>query len=774
MSFRWMTRLRGGDAPRSLFAKSQSRGTKVRRRLVLDALEDRCLLATFTLLPSTIVGTAGQPVSVRFTPPPPTPANTPVAKFNYGSDTTSPNSFSVAIDWGNVDSNFVGYVSQPGGSGTVYYAYAGTALQPGYTYPQAGTYTVAVTVSALDGSGATATVNSTANIADTQITNAFVTQNPLLVQQTQGVAFTSTSGTVATFSNGNTLSTPSDFIVTIDWGDGLQNRTQGQVNLVTPGNFSVTTLTPHTYTTAGTFPISVQIVSLGGSRATADTFSGGRTATVQVNGPSLTPVATPAITGVAGQSFTGLVGAFTQFAGAPPSAFDATIDWGDGSTSTGVITSDPTVTGQFDVSGTHTYANFGAYSIMVTVNLTGTTTTGTLTNTATIADVPLSGTAIPISAVAGVAFNGPVASFSSPNTLALASEFLATIDWGDGTGTVTAGLVQGSNGNFTVTGQYTYASPAPSLQPIITITHFSSFSALPGSQLILNGSAFVLEQVAGAMSRASDSGPSNTDGITNINTPVFLGTGEPGATIDIVDSPGNAVVGTTTVDSSGNWTAQVSALSDGRYMFFAQVLDSTGAVVQTAALPVTPSGGTTLVVDTAGPTVASVTFLPSKGQLRVVLQDPLAGLYPPDLSVASNFQLAAPTGTSGLSPYAVRSLVVARGGPGQSVVTITYNLGSKLRTGAYVVTINARGIIDWAGNTLVEKRLVAFPQTTNAPNPNYIAEIDVAKNGSTSAPKQYVSLAEQQAASAYARFAQTHKIVRVPPRPLNVVRARVR
>ena len=157
-----------------------------------------------------------------------------------------------------------------------------------------------------------------------------------------------------------------------------------------------------------------------------------------------------------------------------------------------------------------------------------------------------------------------------------------------------------------------------------------------------------------------------------------------------------------------------------------------------------------------------------------MLQSGLAGLYPADLSVARNYQLAAPSGTSGLSPYAVRSLVVTPDGPDQSMVTIKYNLGSKLRTGAYVVTINARGIIDWAGNTLVETTLVAFPQTTNAPNPNYIAEIDVAKNGSTSAPKPYVSLAEQEAAAAYVRYAEAHKIVRVPPRPLRIVRAQVR
>lgn len=45
--------------------------------------------------------------------------------------------------------------------------------------------------------------------------------------------------------------------------------------------------------------------------------------------------------------------------------------------------------------------------------------------------------------------------FTSSNGSALATDFTASIDWGDGTTTGT-GTVTGSNGNFTVTGTHTY------------------------------------------------------------------------------------------------------------------------------------------------------------------------------------------------------------------------------------------------------------------------------------------------------------------------------
>ena len=66
------------------------------------------------------------------------------------------------------------------------------------------------------------------------------------------------------------------------------------------------------------------------------------------------------------------------------SDFSATIDWGDGTTSAGVITD---TRGTISVSGTHTYASSGqdAVTVTLTEDAPG-TATATAHNTATVAD----------------------------------------------------------------------------------------------------------------------------------------------------------------------------------------------------------------------------------------------------------------------------------------------------------------------------------------------------------------------------------------------------
>ena len=74
---------------------------------------------------------------------------------------------------------------------------------------------------------------------------------------------------------------------------------------------------------------------------------------------------------------------------------------------------------------------------------------------ATVANGPINLTLAPFTVQEGLEFNGPVATFTSGNPLESAGEFSATIDWGDGS-PVTAGVISGSNGNFTVSGSHVY------------------------------------------------------------------------------------------------------------------------------------------------------------------------------------------------------------------------------------------------------------------------------------------------------------------------------
>ncbi|HEY2019364.1 MAG TPA: hypothetical protein VGH38_37910, partial [Bryobacteraceae bacterium] len=172
--------------------------------------------------------------------------------------------------------------------------------------------------------------------------------------------------------------------------------------------------------------------------------------------------ATTVITGTA-QNFSFVVGTaltnqavatFTDSnAGAVAGDFLATINWGDGTTSAGTITGGPT----FTVAGTHTYAAGGTFTVAVTINdvAPGVGTT-TVTDTASQLATVIAGTAQNFSFTVGTALtNQVVATFTDSNPAAVAGNFIATINWGDGT--TSAGTITGGP-TFTVTGTHTYAA----------------------------------------------------------------------------------------------------------------------------------------------------------------------------------------------------------------------------------------------------------------------------------------------------------------------------
>src|SRR5262249_21326828 len=152
----------------------------------------------------------------------------------------------------------------------------------------------------------------------------------------------------------------------------------------------------------------------------------------------------------------GAVGTFTDmYTGQTASDFTAIIDWGDGTTSAGTFSGS---NGDFTVSGSHTYADEGTYPVHIFVrdDAADALSNGPLDRHANVVDGDsLSATGLTFSAIEQNPFSGNVATFSDTNTLASASDFTATIDWGDGT--TSAGTVAGANGNFTVSGNHTYA-----------------------------------------------------------------------------------------------------------------------------------------------------------------------------------------------------------------------------------------------------------------------------------------------------------------------------
>lgn len=156
-----------------------------------------------------------------------------------------------------------------------------------------------------------------------------------------------------------------------------------------------------------------------------------------------------------GASATRTVATFTDpDTSAAASEYAATIDWGDGSTSAGTISGG---NGSFTVTGDHTYAEEGSYHLSVTItDVDNTGNAQTVNPSATVADAPLAASGLARNSANPV--TGVVANFTDADPDGTASDYSATIDWGDGT--TSAGTI-GGTGPFTVSGSHTYGTTGP-------------------------------------------------------------------------------------------------------------------------------------------------------------------------------------------------------------------------------------------------------------------------------------------------------------------------
>ena len=254
-----------------------------------------------------------------------------------------------------------------------------------------------------------------------------------------------------------------------------------------------------------------------------------------------------------------------------------------------------TGTGITDVNGqaTFTYTSATPGTDLIRASFTDsaghTQTSDTVSKTWTQVerDPQISASASTIAATEGSDFSGTVATFTDPDSSAAASEYSATIDWGDGT--VTAGTIGGGGGSFTVSGDHTYADEG-SYSATVTITDADNASN--------TATAASSASVADA---ALSAGTLNVGGATEGGSPTDLSfgfsDGNPGATaadfkasIDWGD--GTTTAGTVSASGSG-WVVNSShAYADeGSYPVSVSVSDDGGSA--------TGARGTATVADAA-------------------------------------------------------------------------------------------------------------------------------------------------------------------------------
>jgi hypothetical protein len=288
--------------------------------------------------------------------------------------------------------------------------------------------------------------------------------------------------------------------------------------------------------------------------------------------------------------------------------YAASIDWGDGGTSAGVIC---VSNGTFTVQGHHLYAEDGAYNVSVTLTHEATPTV-TVTGNATVSDPAVRAAGgLTVAAVEGVASGTqPVATFTDPGGAEALGDYSATIDWGDGT--TSAGPISRSGTTFTVSGGHTYAEEGN--YPITTtIRHDAAPAATAVSQAVIADAVPVVGPINGQPTplpgQADAFAASFTDsGVLDTHTATFDWGDAPAGQHDT--SPATV----TETNGSGSVRGSHGYAAPGTYTV------------------------TLTVADTDGPTSAPVTFTVTVNQSALLLSPNAAGA----LTASGNAALTIP------------------------------------------------------------------------------------------------------------------------------------
>ena len=175
----------------------------------------------------------------------------------------------------------------------------------------------------------------------------------------------------------------------------------------------------------------------------------------------------------------GTVASFTDTRGLGYGASDysATIYWADGANSTDTVSFD-SGSGQFEVSGSHTYTQYGNYTFQVFLSDPN-GLMAIIDGTASIADAPLTVVALtpPTMVEHTVVTDVNVLHFTDANPNAVAGDFIGSISWGDGaTSTVTGAagtsgqIVADPNGGFDVIGTHRYGTAQTGVTFAVSVT----------------------------------------------------------------------------------------------------------------------------------------------------------------------------------------------------------------------------------------------------------------------------------------------------------------
>lgn len=289
----------------------------------------------------------------------------------------------------------------------------------------------------------------------------------------------------------------------------------------------------------------------------------------------------------------------------------------------------------------------------------------------------------------------------------------ATIVWGDGT--YSAGTIQAIPGvpsAYQIIGTHTYAEAGVYTPRIFMDGAGTAVATVAGVPITFQvdgstGTTATAPALYGRLAASSDSGVSDSDGITNVVLPTFQGASAiAGAWIDlyaITTGAGGTIVrlGSIASDSTGAWAITSTVpLADGTYTIRA-VSTSTSTWANGSYTFTTP-----LVIDTVGPRIWSLTAAPLSSRVSIGVRD-----YGGQANSGTGVDLARANeaasyafATSNGAARPIASILVSPGST-NGIQTVNLNFGSRIVDGAYLLTVLSSagrtfGIRDIAGNPL--------------------------------------------------------------------------
>ena len=364
------------------------------------------------------------------------------AGFNDQSGATP---YTATIDWGDGTVSEIDTVEFSAGAGTI---------EGSHVYADNGQYSI--TVALTDANARTVQAQTTATIGNA---DPVFTTGPTIVDVVQGQTV---DQLLATFEDAGftsaTAGTEETFSASIDWGDGTTSS-NAAVEVI-QGTVSVATVVgvsgDHSYEAAGEFTATVTLTDDDGGTATSEIL-------FRVAGTAPTIEALAEISASEGDS----VSLQTTFDDETASeSYTATVDWGDGSTTTATVSFNA---GTGTITADHVYADDGQYLVVVTL----TDDAGATAQSQTVASIAnvvptlssisngtaTAGDEFSISQIAPVTFADP--GFSS-FIAATMETFTASVDWGDGiVSEATLTVNAGGPGVFstgTLEAQHTFSS----------------------------------------------------------------------------------------------------------------------------------------------------------------------------------------------------------------------------------------------------------------------------------------------------------------------------